>query len=936
MLVSPLHDSPSAWSAGTSATAASQGSVVYVNASAAPGGDGSSWDKALNTIPENLAAGTEVWIAKGTYAAGDTQADTAGSTDARANSIKLSAGVQYYGGFDGTETQRGQRDVQANKTVLTGERGQAGNSDNSYTVVQGARDAVLDGFAVTGGNAVPDASSQTATATTPQAGGQSATSAQQPPNGPPSGSGAPSGPGASGGPPNGAPNGAPNGSTGGGTGGTGGGAPVHLTPDMILQDAADGQVVGAGGGISITDGMRVSNTEVYDNKAVKGGGIYVMTAEQGSFPSAPGDDTSAQQVVLDNVNVHDNEALNRGGGIEAELGSKLLITDSQLANNHSDKGGGLYLDFRSDATLLNSSVTNNTANSGAGLASDGGGRLALGQSTVSGNRAEDEGGGIYLGTGEMNQAALVNSVVSGNSSGGSGADTYAWHGNQFSAVNSRVDDGDFTAQPNAGSSSELGASLESFLPGAQSLGMLQQFDQMMPNTQSSATPSGPSGQTTSGGTAASSPTPSSDRVIYVDDNAAPGGNGSSWDSAYSSLADALKDADTDNAQVWMAGGTYKPEGEQRDATFKIPDGVRVYGGFAGNESSLDQRVAGSHETTLDGDLGAQGDYRDNAYHVVTGGNDITLDGLSVRNGNADGNGYDGHGGGMVNYANQPQGRPDQEQGFTNIAINNVTFADNRAKDGGAMYNYGRSDIDLTNSVFAGNFAENGGAIMDRVGVYTNAQNVQFIGNQAEKNGGAYYVDYGSRLNGSQVDARDNRAGNDGGVVYAASRASQLEESVVALDHATLSGNTAGRQGNALAIDDMAKAYVTNSSVQPGDADVSVSANSSLQATAPGADTFVRQPTQQAPTGGSAPQAPGAGTTSQPPGTGTGSQGPGMGAAPQTSGASAGAQGASSNANTVSLGSSQDVMALIQALAQNQLSLGSSGFLSLQQLLDEGT
>jgi VCBS repeat-containing protein len=77
----------------------------------------------------------------------------------REDTFRLISGVALYGGFAGTETSRGQRDWEANLTVLSGDIGAEGDSsDNSYHVVTGGGadltlTTILDGFTVTGGNA---------------------------------------------------------------------------------------------------------------------------------------------------------------------------------------------------------------------------------------------------------------------------------------------------------------------------------------------------------------------------------------------------------------------------------------------------------------------------------------------------------------------------------------------------------------------------------------------------------------------------------------------------------------------------------------------------------------------------------------------------------------------------------------------------------------
>lgn len=123
------------------------------------------------------------------------------------------------------------------------------------------------------------------------------------------------------------------------------------------------------------------------------------------------------------------------------------------------------------------------------------------------------------------------------------------------------------------------------------------------------------------------------RIIYVKGNADGIGDGSSWEKAYRSLSTALVRA-TRGTEIWVAAGEneYVPatQGDDRTVTFLIPEGVAVYGGFAGTESSLEERDRNTYETILSGDLGA-GLY---AYHVVTleGG---TLDGFTVTGGKAD-------------------------------------------------------------------------------------------------------------------------------------------------------------------------------------------------------------------------------------------------------------------------------------------------------------
>ncbi len=82
-------------------------------------------------------------------------------------------------------------------------------------------------------------------------------------------------------------------------------------------------------------------------------------------------------------------------------------------------------------------------------------------------------------------------------------------------------------------------------------------------------------------------------TIYV--NAALGSganNGTSWADAYqgSSGVQAALAAALSGDQVWVAQGSYEPtSGATRSIYFLLRNGVTLYAGFAGTESTLDQR-----------------------------------------------------------------------------------------------------------------------------------------------------------------------------------------------------------------------------------------------------------------------------------------------------------------------------------------------------------
>ncbi|UPT69849.1 MAG: hypothetical protein M0D53_11980 [Flavobacterium sp. JAD_PAG50586_2] len=114
-------------------------------------------------------------------------------------------------------------------------------------------------------------------------------------------------------------------------------------------------------------------------------------------------------------------------------------------------------------------------------------------------------------------------------------------------------------------------------------------------------------------------------TYYVDatkpDNS---GVGTSWSTAKRDLQIAINTAASGDV-IWVKSGTYYPTHDpfgsttpanNRDKTFTLKNGVKVYGGFSGTETQLNQRNWETNLTTLSGDLGVLNTLTDNAYHVV--------------------------------------------------------------------------------------------------------------------------------------------------------------------------------------------------------------------------------------------------------------------------------------------------------------------------------
>lgn len=74
------------------------------------------------------------------------------------------------------------------------------------------------------------------------------------------------------------------------------------------------------------------------------------------------------------------------------------------------------------------------------------------------------------------------------------------------------------------------------------------------------------------------------------------GDGSTWENATGNLQTAINHAQAGD-EVWVAGGTYRPDSLIRgnkptSRTFFLKDGVSLYGGFSGVESSKEERARG--------------------------------------------------------------------------------------------------------------------------------------------------------------------------------------------------------------------------------------------------------------------------------------------------------------------------------------------------------
>jgi len=187
--------------------------------------------------------------------------------------------------------------------------------------------------------------------------------------------------------------------------------------------------------------------------------------------------------------------------------------------------------------------------------------------------------------------------------------------------------------------------------------------------------------------------------LYVRHDATGTGTGQTWGDAFIDLQHAL-DVATPGSDIWVAAGTYRPDRETGDpgTSFILPGGVSIYGGFAGNELSLDERDLAANPTILNGDFGGE-----NSYHVVYAENvqqRVLLDGFLIMGGHADAAGIPHNAGAGVRII------------ASSVALRNCVIRGNTADgNGGGISNITASVLRLVNCVISGNAAgSRGGGI----------------------------------------------------------------------------------------------------------------------------------------------------------------------------------------------------------------------------------
>lgn len=586
---------------------------------------------------------------------------------------------------------------------------------------------------------------------------------------------------------------------------------------------------------TIINGFSIGNGHA-DGSGEKGGGIYIH-----------GDNT--------------------GGGI-------FRIERCFLLNNYATQGGAIYVDaevknVNNSTSLVNQCVVyNNAAGERAAVENAGGGLYLAGEATVVNSSIfNNENGGLRL----VDGAKVVNSTVSRNSSGGidmiddkaegyNVANTIIW-GNSTLSTQYRpkfknsafheveADDSDgniYVTAENRGDTNapmfdapSLKTSYDrdfnwrqtayplwswNVLEGSVMLskGDQQSYDQSAYGSEDMAGNPRFNGSTIDIG-AYEFQQMLSTRIRYVKPVATGTGDGSSWENASGNLQNMIDELAKNNPQnlpgeVWVAAGTYVPQvqvisGTTYSASFLMRDGISVYGGFAGDESSKQEREVSKmpwnfvNKTILEGsyyehsktswnESNHKWTLTSDSRHVVffsplpsegkSGFDKSTiLNGVTIRGGYAQG------GEGVADFMT------DRGAGVymgINATLEKCIVTENSSTgNGGAVYMYGGR---VMNSLIYNNNADgDGGAVyVDNAGIVLASM---LTNNSANNGSGAYLAHTGNWTDGKphpeylilSTSVVSNNTSRLNGAVYCAKGGVLMQNTITNNDCPTATDNT---------------------------------------------------------------------------------------------------------------------------------------------------
>lgn len=456
-----------------------------------------------------------------------------------------------------------------------------------------------------------------------------------------------------------------------------------------------------------------------------------------------------------------NNGSTLGGGIFINgLGTEnALISRNIFENNTALRGGGLYVG-------MNAEIRNNLINANAAVYMGGGGMCIAGgnakifNNNITNNSSQNQwGGGIYLFNGNY---TIYNNYFQGNTHNLSDIEGTSYPDINF--LQGTVDfDYNFVQKYKAGTGNNITAGnlRDAGDPNSNTVGYKVQVGNLDFNGRKRVQ----GGRIDIGYTEATHYMPDANGVVYVNQNTAFDGDGSSWADAAKELAIVVESAKTNNdiKKVWVAKGTYLPQFKSAlvnqnsvattnvSKTFLWTPDLKLYGGLNGTEDAssfdLDSRDFTTNETILSGNL--NGNNLNNAQHVVilsgNVGTTAEINGFTITGGQTSGglSGMDE----MVN-GNLISSRHGGAIYLHNASLiaKNLIIKNNTAinafggGNGAGIYLFASSTsntLKLSKVTFNANNALIGGAAFNNGGNIDH-ENVTFTNNTADARGGAVY------------------------------------------------------------------------------------------------------------------------------------------------------------------------------------------------------
>lgn len=587
---------------------------------------------------------------------------------------------------------------------------------------------------------------------------------------------------------------------------------------------------------TIINGFTIAGGQA-DGTDEKGGGIYIFGDNRG------GGNFRIERCFLFNNYATQGGAVYVSSDVKDVNNGESLINQCVIYNNAAgeraaveNQGGGIYLD--GEATIVNSSIFNNE---------NGGLRISSGCKTVNSTIARNTGAGVDM-TATYSGTNVYNSIIWGNTflsvENQPGFKNSAFHevtsddanGNVYIAKENRDNaSGPMFDAPSVKTSYDRDFDWRQTAYPLWSWNVLE-GSVMIDKGDNGAYISKAYGNEDMAGKPRQSGTnisigayeyqylPTS-RIRYVKSGGT--GDGSSWTNASGNIQDMIDElANNANGQageVWVAAGTYTPQsqlisGTAYSASFRMRDGISVYGGFDGTEGSKLDRKKGTMPWDFTNETILEAAYYDHnnfswtnnkwtltsdSRHVVwfapmSGESDFanvtTLDGVTIQGGYAQGGtGMDDfmtdRGAGVYmdganaylancivkeNYATGNGGGVYLENGRVQTSL---IYNNNADADGGAVYVENRGLV--YRSMLANNSALNGAGVYLHNVTETLEDNPEYlilstcvVSNNTVRGNGAVYCDKGGVLMQNTItnnncvtatDATNPNASQTGGI-----------------------------------------------------------------------------------------------------------------------------------------------------------------------------